>query len=376
MIVGLGEVGRHLLEFLVRDNSNIDIVAADLHLRDVEATINNAIFGAALHNRHPNVTPLAIDLLDIDRTAATLNRLQPDVVVNCAVLQTWHVIRRLPDAVYAKLSSAGLGAWLPVQLTLAMKLAQAIKLSGVSAHYINASLSDLTNPVLGAMGIPPTIGIGNVALIEPAVRTLVARKTNRPRTEVSIRMVAHHVHWVTWREAGYKEGAPFYMKILVDGKDVSSHYDGSELMKEAILLYPKGTSFSAVSASSAVHNLRALLSKEPVSTHSPGPHGLPGGYPVLLSREGAEIDLPADISLEEAIGMNKKAQTYDGIKEIGNDARVRFMPYTVDVMKEVLGFDCSSFTPQECDELAREQMRRFEALERRCGPQLVRCSPL
>ncbi len=364
LIIGIGEVGRYILEFLVRDNSQINIVAADVHLQDVEVKINNAMFGAALHNRYPNVKPLEIDLFDMERTATILNEVQPDVVINCAVLQTWHVIRRLPEDVYSRLSSAGLGAWLPVQLTLAMKLAQAIKLSGISVHYINTSLSDLTNPVLAAMGIPPTIGIGNIALIEPAVRTLVARILEIPRTKVVLKMVAHHVHWVTWREAGYREGAPFYMRILADDEDVTARFDTQDLMKKAILLYPKGTTFTAVSASSAMQNLGALLSKEPVSTHSPGPNGLPGGYPVIISREGAKVDLPADISLEEAIKMNKEAQTYDGIKEIDEDARVHF---TIDIMKEVLKFDCSSFTPQECDELAKEQMLRFQELERRCG---------
>ena len=65
--------------------------------------------------------------------------------------------------------------------------------------------------------------------------------------------------------------------------------------------------------------------------------------------------------------MNKEAQTYDGIKKIGADARVHFMPCTIDIMKDVLNFDCTSFTPEECDELAREQMLRFQELERRCA---------
>jgi len=347
LIVGIGEVGRYILEFLARDNTKINIVAADLHLPDVEAKINNAILGAAFQSRYPDVKALEIDLFDLERTADILNELQPDVVINCAVLQTWHVIRRLPENVYSRLSSAGLGAWLPVQLTLAMKLAQAIKLSGISAHYINTSLSDLTNPVLDAMGIPPTIGIGNIALIESAVRTLVARILEIPGTKVVLKMVAHHVHWVTWREAGYREGAPFYMKIFASGQDVTDRFDTLDLMKKAILLYPSGTYFSAVSASSAIQNLGALLSKEAVSIHSPGPNGLPGGYPVILSREGARVDLPADISLDEAININKEAQTYDGIKEIDAGARVHFMPYTIDIMKEVLNFDCISFTPEE-----------------------------
>jgi len=365
MVVGIGEVGRYFLEFLARGVRPIEILAGDVDLAEVQAKVDNALFGAALHGRHPRIRAREIDLFDIDRTAEVLAEWQPDVVVNCAVLQTWHVIRRLPEDVYAKLSSAGLGAWLPVQLTLAMKMAQAIKRSGVRTHYINTSLSDLTNPVLGAMGVAPTIGIGNVALIETAVRTLVARKKGKPRESVGLKMVAHHVHWVVWREAGYREGAPFYLKIVVDGVDVTSQFDPPSLMKEAILLYPGGTSFSAVSASSAIQNLWALLSEEPVGGHSPGPNGLPGGYPVLLSRQGAEVDLPAEISLEEAIGLNTEAQTYDGIERIDADARVHFMPYAIEIMKDTLGLDCASFTPDEAEGLAREQMDRFQALERR-----------
>ena len=365
LIVGIGEVGRYLLEFLAREASPMRIIAGDLDLRAVEAKVDNALFGALLHNRHPDMTPLEIDLFDIDRAAGILTEIRPDVVVNCSVLQTWHVIRRLPKDEYERLSSAGLGAWLPVQLTLAMKLAQAIEQSHCSPHYVNTSLSDLTNPVLGAMGLPPTIGIGNVALIESAVRTLVARRVGRPRTDVMVTMIAHHVHWVLWREAGYKSGAPFFLKIQVDGEDITDRFDRLALMKEAILLYPTGTSFSAVSASSAIHNLMALLSEEPVSTHSPGPNGLPGGYPVVLSSAGASVDLPREIGLDEAIAMNLEAQTYDGIKKVDDDARVHFMPYTIEIMKDMLGFDCESFTPAESEELAREQIERFQALERR-----------
>lgn len=368
LILGIGEVGRYLLEFLARDDPGVDIVAGDVELRATEAKVDNALFGAALHGRDPSARAVEIDLHDVERTAQLVAELQPSVVVNCAVLQTWHVIRRLPPDVYARLSSAGLGAWLPVQLTLAMRVAQAIRLSGVPTHYVNTSLSDLTNPVLGAMGMPPTIGIGNVALIATAVRALAARTLEVPRADVDVKLVAHHVHWVTWREAGYREGAPYFMKILVRGNDVTSKFDPLDLMKRAILLYPGGTSFSAVSASSAIQNLKALLGSESLSTHSPGPNGLPGGYPVILGREGAIVDLPADIGLDQAVALNNEAQTYDGVRQIDADARVHFMPYAIEVMSELLGFDHESFTPDECAALAEEQISRFQRLERRYRP--------
>ena len=367
LIVGIGEVGRYVLEFLARGDREFEIVAADVDKAAVQAQADNVLFGAKLEGRQPTIRAREIDLLDVDRTAATLGELQPDIIVNCAVLQTWHVIRRLPEDIYSRLSAAGLGAWLPVQLTLAMRLAQAIESSGIRAPYINTSLSDLTNPVLGAMGIPPTVGIGNVALIATAVRELVARRLRRPAGQIDVQMVAHHVHWVLWREAGYREGAPFYMKIVVDGEDITTRFETRELMKEAILLYPGGTSFSAVSASSAIQNLTALLSEEPVRTHSPGPNGLPGGYPILLSRRGAEVNLPPDLTFEEAVAINEEAQTYDGVERIDDDARVHFTPYAVEIMKEVLDFDCESFSPGECEALAAEQIRKFQDLERRTG---------
>ncbi len=137
-----------------------------------------------------------------------------------------------------------------------------------------------------------------------------------------------------------------------------------------MMLLMRGTSDcspTAVSASSTIQNLGALLSDEPVSLHSPGPGGLPGGYPVILSREGAKVDLPEDITLDQAIAMNQEAQTYDGIRRVDDDARVHFMPYAIEIMKDMLGFDCASFVPEECEDLAREQMRRFQELKRRHG---------
>ncbi len=365
LIVGIGEVGHYLLEFLARSGAPLEIVAADVDGDTVASKVDNALLGAALLGHEPRIRPLTLDLFAVDRTAEVLAELRPRVVVNCAVLQTWHVIRRLPPEVYTRLSSAGLGAWLPVQLTLAMKLAQAIERSGTSPRYVNTSLSDLTNPVLGAMGIAPTIGIGNVALIETAVRALVGRKLGLARERVKITLVAHHVHWVLWREAGYREGAPYYLRVETDGEDVTSRFDTLALLKEAILLYPKGTSFSAVSASSALHNVRALLVDEPVRTHSPGPNGLPGGYPVLLSARGAEVELPAELGLDAAVAINLEAQTYDGVERIDDDGRVHFMPYAVEIMSELLGFECASFAPEECEDRAREQMRRFQDLLRR-----------
>jgi hypothetical protein len=105
----------------------------------------------------------------------------------------------------------------------------------------------------------PTIGIGNIDMIEPAVRTLVARELDVPRSNLKLYMVCHHQHWVYPREAGYKPGAPYFLKITLNGKDVSSQFDTDKLMYDGVKAYPPGLDFTKVSASSTIKNLMALL---------------------------------------------------------------------------------------------------------------------
>jgi hypothetical protein len=164
------------------------------------------------------------------------------------------------------------------------------------------------------------------------------------------------------REAGYKPGAPYWIKIMFDGKDVTSQFDTDKVMYDAVKLYPPGIDFTTVSASSAIKNLYSLIFDLKLRTHSPGPNGLPGGYPVRLSAKGAEVVLPPEITLEKAIKINEQAGALDGVQEIKNDGTVVFADYTYEIMKEMLGFDCKSFTPAECEQRAREQMACYKKI--------------
>jgi hypothetical protein len=365
LLVGTGNVGGHILEFLARDPRPLELIIGDINEERARHLANNAAIGAAHHGLHPIFRTRKIDLNYIDQTAQFIEELKPSAVINCAVMHTWHLIRKLPPEVYGRLSAATLGAWLPVQLTLAYKLALAIKEAGVQTHYINTSLSCLTNPVLGRVGLAPTIGIGNVDLIAPAIQTLVANRLSVPRGNITIYLVAHHQHWVYPREAGYKRGAPYYLKVMFAGQDITQSLDTDRLMYDAVKLYPPGIEFTTVSASSTIKNLMALVFDMGIITHSPGPNGLPGGYPVRLSAKGAEVVLPEDITLNEAVQINEEAQRYDGVERIEEDGTVVFADYATSIMKEVLGFDCKRFAPSESEERARELISRYRELERK-----------
>ena len=155
LMVGTGDVGSHILEILARTPMSFSFIVGDIDEERGQKLVNNALIGAAHHDLHPHFDFRKIDLTNIEETAELLRTEKPAVVINCTVMHTWHLIRQLPQEIYARISSAALGAWLPCQLALAYNLAKAIKISGIQTHYINTSLSCLTNPVLGKAGMPP-----------------------------------------------------------------------------------------------------------------------------------------------------------------------------------------------------------------------------
>lgn len=370
MMFGLGEVGTHILEFLVRDPKCPELIVCDVNEEVSQKRINNALIGAAIFKLYPKVTFKKVDLTDVDSTALLVNEEKPDVVINCAVLQTWHVIRQLPEDLYAKLSSASLGAWLPCQLGLSYNLMLAIKKSGVQTNVINTSLSCITNPVLAKAGLAPTIGIGNVELIEPAVRLAVSRDLNVPLDIVKVYLVAHHVWWVYPREAGYKKG-PYYVKIVVNDQDVTKQFNTDQLLWDAIKLYPPDTEFTTVSANSTIKNMYALLNPTPIFTHSPAPNGLPGGYPILLSKNGAELALPEGITVEEAIKINEESNKIDGIERIEDDGTVVYAEYSHQILKDMLNFDHKSFKAEDSLEVAFELMAKYREFAAKSTKQYV-----
>jgi len=366
LIVGAGDVGGKIINFLARDPKCPEVIVGDynedLATRKVNAALSNGIVAGSF----PKITAQKVDLLDVDKTAELISQEKPDVVINAAVLQTWHVIRALPEDVYAKLSAATLGAWTPCQVALAYKLMQAIKKSGENPKVVNTAFSCEVNPMLASVGMPPDIGIGNVELLQPGCRQLAAKQLGVPVTMVQVYLVCHHVWWVYPREAGYKE-APFWMKVMVGDKDVTSKIDTKNLLYNAGAMYLPGTDFTYISASSAIKNMYGLMDPIGFLTHSPGPEGLPGGYPVVISDKGAKMFLPEGITRDEAIRINIEGQKLDGIEKIEEGGKVTFADYTYEILKEMISFDHRTWQVQDSYEIAKEQMSKYREFAKKYG---------
>jgi hypothetical protein len=77
---------------------------------------------------------------------------------------------------------------------------------------------------------------------------------------------------------------------------------------------PWSIATNILSAAVAVAAIRALLPDGgPLRTSAPGPLGLPGGYPVRISPESIDLDLPHHVSIDAAIAHNQRVGQLDGI---------------------------------------------------------------
>ncbi|MBC8249838.1 MAG: hypothetical protein H8E90_09185, partial [Anaerolineales bacterium] len=256
---------------------------------------------------------------------------------------------------------AGAGPWLPTHMALARKLMLAIRASGWQGFVINSGFADCSNMVLAKRGLAPTIGLGNIDLIVPNIQIGVAKRLNVPVRNVSVYAVLHHYHFGCFSKR--PTGAPpYFLRIMAGDQDVTGHFDTDQLLYEVGQGRLSGEHLNPVVAASGVKNALALLRDTGLLTHSPGPQGLPGGYPVRLNAAGAEVFLPVGITLEEAVVINEAGQRGDGIERIEDDGTVIYTDKAVQILKEILGYDLAPLKFDECDERAKELIARFRAL--------------
>ena len=187
-------------------------------------------------------------------------------------------------------------------------------------------------------------------------KRIIARDLGVPYRSVRIYGVGHHGAFYTKRM-----DAPFWVKILVDGEDITSKYPNTKLRDMyAEAGYAKSAQYAGAlvdqmrtSASFLKNVLAIYYNTNEVMECVPGPNGLPGAYPCRLGEKGAEVVVP-DISIEEAIKINRAGGQHDGIERIKEDGTVVYRDENVEYMREVVGYECKELKPSESEERARE----------------------
>jgi len=362
-----GRVGLDLVKALLRHN--LDVAAADfIDQKRLTQTLSRAMVDARVA-RADLTSQISIygnfDVLNEDAVCDILIQEQPDVVVNYAIPFTWDAAKQLPN--YRKISEAGLGAFAAIQVLAPKIIAKALAATGSDATFVVGNLPDITIPIIYGLATHqplalPIAGAGNVGLIEASLKHTIAAARDIKASDLTIYLVAHHVHWVAPREPGYKNDAPFLLKVCYLGEDITQELgDCRELLNKSIVdCYEPGAAFASTTALLAAQLVLQLLDTTGSSCflHVPAPNGLPGGFPVIVKDGVLQLDLPAQWNRADAIEQMKQAHQRDGNREITADGSIHFAAESVAILKAELGFDLPEIvTPGDLESVAREQIR-------------------
>lgn len=364
MMIGLGDLSWWTLEILLRTPGfpeHVKVLTCDIDEETGLRRTNSALVSSSQTHRVAEVNYQALDVSNVERSAEIIETYNPDLIFDATSLQSWWVITTLPKEKYQQIDAARYGPWIPMHCTLTYNIMKAIKMSGLNPKVINCGFPDVTNCALGKLGLAPHIGIGNIDNIVPLVRLLVAEKEQVPFESVQVYMFLSH--FISYYVARFHDtgGAPFIMKIFIDGHDITKKYDRNELLCEASIRFRRqgGTQGHSVVGSSCAKNILHTLRNQRTLTHSPGPCGLPGGYAVRIGSEKVEVALPPNVTLEDAIKVNNECQKYDGIEDILDDGTIVIMEKSYQIMKNLIGYDCKSLKVEEAAYYAKELKQKF-----------------
>ncbi len=370
MIVGIGNVGGWTLELLLREPTVHKVVIADINETYGRRKLNTALSGAYQMGYYPQGQFTRMDLLDDPaKNAEIIKRVNPRVIVNTTTMwSAWNPTGSLPEHVMKPVNGAGaLGPYLPFHLKLIYHLMLAVRQSGIEPYTINASFGDATGPCLKTQGLAFTVGMGNVDNMAVMVRMQVAELERVSVRDVLVQIVAHHFNNVWFQDEAPGPRPPYFIKICVDGVDITNKYDTYEMLRNAAAgrMRLSGNVADSQTGSAMSKHVLALLNDTHLLTNAPSPGGLPGGYPVRLGSGGAQLALPDGITEAEAIRLNLEGQRRDGIKDIKDDGTVVYEQAVVDAWRQVMNYNCPSFNVKDVDCVADEQMRLYQELMKR-----------
>ncbi len=364
LIVGGGNLCLQILQVLAPRNQ-FEFHVASRNLEQNSRMCNLVRLAALQLDVSVQIKCWEMDLSEsgIERNAEMLSRIKPDIILNCASLQSWRVITQLPKSVFDALDQAQLGPWLPMHLAPAYALMRAVKQSCPKSLVVNAAYPDAVNAVLYKIGMAPDVGVGNVANLIPATRCAIARLAQCEPLQVGVKLIGQHFfsHYVP--RHGLPPQANFNLSYWINGRERSEDFSAEEIFASVADHFRRlgGVDGQYLTAMSAITVLENLYSDEEVHVHAPGPHGLPGGYPVKVGMGQILLGLPYGVRREVAIQLNEAGQRQDGIQTIMADGTVVFGREQMGVMEQMLGFFMSDMKVQDAAERAHELGCKYQA---------------
>ncbi|WP_368502647.1 hypothetical protein AB3N04_00710 (plasmid) [Alkalihalophilus sp. As8PL] len=372
LIIGLGVLGSNILDMISRTNMKHKIIFGGKDPEKMKERVNLAELVANKLGYSPKLSVCKVDLDNIEETIETLDRLKPDIIFNATSLMSYWVPTTLPKEDFAKLYYAYTGWQTPTHLTLTYKLMKAVKLSSLDIKVINASYPDVVNPALRELDLSPHVGIGNVSNIVPTIKKAIALATSFNITDIEVFITAHHHFSYKLPNVGNSERLPHHIAVTHKGKDITSQIDLDTIYSiiPEKLKRTRGLVGMSMTAASSMNIILEFLNETGRSVHAPGVNGLPGGYPIRITQGEMKVDFKNNLTLERALEINQLGQVLDGVKEI-KDGRVVFTEREMEVVKQILGYECHSMKIEECEYWAKETLSKMDEKQRSRKLQLI-----
>jgi hypothetical protein len=352
LIIGPGDMGGRIARGLGAGGRVGEIVLAGLshgHGPAVAGLVASTSDTAARFAPVDGADPAAVEQL--------IRRVGPDVIVQCgSLLSPWALGARSDRAARA-VQAAGLGVALPMQLPIILAVMRAVRAVGFAGPVANLSFPDVTNVVLGRLGLAPTIGLGNVTMHQLRVRGALRAESGPGVALPLVRVIGqhHHVYGVMRAEPPADPADRVRVFLGEDGRRADdSAYRG----------YPfaAGVVYNEVTAAAAVATVEALLPGAAVTRISvPAPLGLPGGYPVRISDATVELDLPPGQQLDDAIAFNQRIGRGDGVAAVADDGTVTFTEQAAASVAQVAPWLAEPLRPDDAHARAARLRRLLDA---------------
>jgi hypothetical protein len=348
LLISLGKLGGAVLEAAARDGRFQHIIVATRNTAHARAKVNAAKIGAALEGQYPRIDVVAFDF-NAPNAPDLLRKIQPDLMFAAPTMLPWWKIGASPHA--AKFKNLPFGFWLACHLAPMLSLRAAWEKSELHCPWVSGTYPDVVSAVLHLTGQGPIIGIGNISECLPKIRFLASEQAKAPIPELAVKLVGGHaLAALFYREEAVKEFPPFLLQVLWHGHDISLAV--KDKLRSVKMAVEHDHEINRITASAALDVLAALLSDEPYALHAPAPNGLVGGYPVTISRKGVAVDLPREWTLEQALGVNAAALTFDGITALEKDGTVIFTEKTAAAFETHLGEKCTRLKPEDAAAMA------------------------
>jgi hypothetical protein len=281
-----------------------------------------------------------IDLAADGGANRLLGEYRPIVIVQAASFQTASVIAGAGNAWTRLVAEGGLSATAVFQAVLTARVAGAAQKVVPGSHLINCCFPDVANGIVAAMGLPVTCGIGNIAILAHAFAGLL-EGTPKPK----LQMLCHYQNIAAWRRPP-AERTGTAARVWLDGTEVPNIYPrfaDVQLTAEPVI---------DISGASGVTLMLAMAHREDWTGHAPGPHGLPGGYPVTLRSGRLDLDLPAGLDRDTAIAWNSRYEAENGLV-IDASGHARYTGRLYERLKEESPDLAAGFDARDLEEVWR-----------------------